>query len=88
MVTIQDSGLGFSNKDLAALFKQFAANKSRNPMSIGLGLYNCHQVLKAHQSVVWVESTEGEGSLVSFILPQNKKAAQDRRIFRDRRRYK
>jgi len=87
LVTIQDSGLGFSSKDLTALFKQFAANKSRNPMSIGLGLYNCHQVLKAHKGVVWVESTEGEGSLVSFILPQNKKAAQDRRIFRDRRRY-
>jgi signal transduction histidine kinase len=87
LVTIQDSGLGFSNEDLASLFKQFAANKSRNPMSIGLGLYNCHQVLKAHKGVVWVESTEGEGSLVSFILPQNKKAAQDRRIFRDRRRY-
>jgi signal transduction histidine kinase len=72
---------------LTALFKQFTANKSRNPMSIGLGLYNCHQVLKAHHGVVWVESTEGEGSLVSFILPQNKAAAQDRRIFRDRRRH-
>jgi two-component system sensor histidine kinase/response regulator len=87
MITVQDSGLGFSQQDLASLFKQFAANKSRNPMSIGLGLYNCYQVLKAHKGVVWVESTEGEGSLVSFILPQNRQAAQDRRIFRDRRRY-
>jgi len=87
LVSIQDSGLGFSSQDLTALFKQFTANKSRNPMSIGLGLYNCHQVLKAHHGVVWVESTEGEGSLVSFILPQNKAAAQDRRVFRDRRRH-
>ncbi len=86
MVSVQDSGLGFSSEDLDTLFKQFAANKSRNPMSIGLGLYNCHQVLNAHKGIVWVESTEGEGSLVSFVLPQNKQAAQDRRIFRDRRR--
>ncbi len=87
LVTVQDSGIGFSNDDLSSLFKQFAASKGRNPMSIGLGLYNCHQVLQAHNGTLWVESTEGEGSMVSFVLPQNKQAAQDRRLFRDRRRH-
>ncbi|MCE3234344.1 MAG: chemotaxis protein CheY [Vampirovibrio sp.] len=86
LVSIQDSGIGFSSDDMPSLFKQFAASKGRNPMSIGLGLYNCYQVLHAHNGTLWVESTEGEGSTVNFILPVTKQAAQDRRVFSDRRR--
>lgn len=86
LVTIQDSGVGFSTEDLPSLFKQFAASRGRNPMSIGLGLYNCHQVIAAHNGALWVESTEGEGSAISFVLPQNKEAARDRRVYHDRRR--
>lgn len=86
LITIQDSGVGFSNDDLSHLFKQFAASKGRNPMSIGLGLYNCYQVLQAHHNALWLESTEGEGSAVSFTLARNKQAAQDRRVYRDRRK--
>ncbi len=86
LIVIQDSGIGFSHEDLPNLFKQFAASKGRNPMSIGLGLYNCHQVVAAHNGVLWVESTEGEGSTVSFVLPQNKQTAQDRRVYGDRRK--
>lgn len=86
LFSIQDSGIGFSNDDLSLLFKQFAASKGRNPMSIGLGLYNCYQVLQAHNGALWVESAEGEGSAVNFLLPRSQQAARDRRIFRDRRR--
>lgn len=86
LVMVQDSGVGFSNEDLPNLFKQFAASRGRNPMSIGLGLYNCYQVVQAHNGVLWVESTEGEGSVVSFILPQSPKTAQDRRVYHDRRK--
>ncbi len=86
LVVIQDSGIGFSNDDLPYLFKQFAASKGRNPMSTGLGLFNSAQVIQAHHNILWVESSEGEGSAVSFTLPRNKKTAQDRRVFRDRRK--
>lgn len=86
LVTVQDSGIGFSPDDLPHLFKQFAASKGRNPMSIGLGLYNCYQVVHAHNGALWVESTEGEGSVVSFVLPRNRQTAQDRRVYRDRRK--
>jgi signal transduction histidine kinase len=86
LVVIQDSGVGFSNEDLPVLFKQFAASRGRNPMSIGLGLYNCHQVVQAHNGALWVETTEGEGSMVCFVLAKNQQKAQDRRVFYDRRR--
>jgi signal transduction histidine kinase len=85
LVVIQDSGIGFSINDLPCLFQQFAASKGRNPMSIGLGLFNCFQVLCAHHNPLWVESTEGEGSAVSFTLATVKQPVQDRRHSRDRR---
>ncbi len=85
LVVIQDSGIGFSNDDLNHLFKQFAASKGRNPMSIGLGLFNCYQVLKAHCNPLWVESTEGEGAAVSFMVNTKPQLTQDRRVSGDRR---
>jgi signal transduction histidine kinase len=86
LVTIRDSGVGFTNEDLPNLFKRFAAGRGRHPMSLGLGLYNCYQVVQAHNGVLWVESTEGEGSAVNFLLPCTQTVAQDRRIRNERRR--
>jgi signal transduction histidine kinase len=86
LISIADTGVGFTQENLPRLFKQFGGNKGRDPMSIGLGLYNCHQVIHAHNSVLWVESSEGEGSSVNFLLPINDLTFQDRRIRHDRRK--
>lgn len=85
LVSVQDSGIGFASDDLPHLFRQFAANRGRNPMSIGLGLYNCYQVIQAHGGSIWVETTEGEGSAVSFLLPQNIDIVSERRKTGERR---
>ncbi len=69
LISVEDSGIGFSKEDLPHLFTRFRANRGRNPMSTGLGLYNCYQVVQAHGGVLWVESTEGEGSAVSLMIP-------------------
>lgn len=87
LVSVQDSGIGFSSEDLPRLFKQFAAGQGRHPMSIGLGLFNCNQVVEAHNGSLWVETTEGEGSAVNFLLPRTPEIASDRRkIASDRRK--
>ncbi|MBY0405130.1 MAG: HAMP domain-containing histidine kinase [Cyanobacteria bacterium] len=85
LICIEDSGIGFMNEDLPTLFQRFAANRGRNPMSIGLGLYNCYQVIQAHHGVLWVETTEGKGSCVCFVLPCSEAMIQERRRIRDRR---
>jgi len=69
IVTIEDNGLGFPKEYLEQLFSQFQSNKNRNPLSTGLGLYHCYQIIQAHHGHIWVETTEGEGSLVAFSLP-------------------
>jgi signal transduction histidine kinase len=85
LLSIQDSGIGFMTEDLPQLFRRFAANRGRNPMSIGLGLYNCYQVIQAHGGVLWVETTEGEGAAVCFVLPLTAEIAQERRKYGGRR---
>ena len=86
LVSIEDTGIGFSPEDIPNLFKQFAVGKGRNPMSIGLGLYNCYQVVQAHNGSLWVETSEGEGSAVCFLLPVDARVASDRRKRVDRRK--
>ena len=55
-------------------------------MSIGLGLYNCYQVVQAHNGSLWVETSEGEGSAVCLLLPVDARVASDRRKRVDRRK--
>ncbi len=86
LVSIQDSGVGFSTDDLSHLFKQFAATRGRNPMSTGLGLYNCFQVIQAHHGMLWVESTEGEGSAVCFVVARTPAQSRERSVYRERRK--
>ncbi len=69
IVTIEDNGLGFPREYLDELFQAFNAKNNRNPLSTGLGLYHCAQIIEAHGGHIWVETTEGEGSLVAFSVP-------------------
>ncbi len=70
IVRIDDTGIGIAREDIPHLFSRFAASKGRNPMSIGLGLYNAYQVVEAHGGQLWVETTEGEGTSVLIALPE------------------
>ena len=69
LVSLKDNGRGIDKQTLNTLFSRFSSHKSRNPMSMGLGLYNAAQVIKAHQGHIWVESDEGEGTAVILWLP-------------------
>jgi signal transduction histidine kinase len=77
LLSIQDSGVGFSPEGLAHVFQRFASNRNRNPMALGLGLYNCAQVIEAHHGMVWIESEEGQGTAVNLLLPGKLQAASN-----------
>jgi signal transduction histidine kinase len=88
LLSVQDNGIGFSLQNINQLFHQFSANKGRNPLSTGLGLYNAYQVLQAHGGQLWIESTEGQGSAINCLLsqpPAPTMATRDRRSCTDRR---
>ena len=70
-VSVKDEGLGISPENLEHVFERFfRAEKTRNIEGIGLGLYLCKQIVKAHHGTIWAESKEGKGSVFYFSIPR------------------
>lgn len=70
VISITDRGIGISPEDLTNLFERFyRAHGAREIEGIGLGLYITRLLVEAHGGRIWAESTPGEGSTFSFILP-------------------
>jgi hypothetical protein len=66
-VVIRDEGHGISREFLEnRLFQPFATTKSRG---LGIGLYECKEIVEAHGGIIQVHSEEGKGTLVECILP-------------------
>ena len=69
---VADTGLGIPPEDLPHIFERFyrADNaRSREPSGSGLGLAICQTMAAAHGGRIEVESTPGEGSRFSLLLP-------------------
>lgn len=74
MVTayVKDNGLGISKEHLPYLFERFfRIEKTKSIEGIGLGLYLCRQIIRAHHGHVWAESELNKGSTFFFSLPLN-----------------
>ncbi|MDM8516064.1 ATP-binding protein [Desulfobacterales bacterium HSG16] len=74
-VSVQDSGIGISDKDIETIFLKFHTLPSRGgtgqTKGTGLGLTICRKIIEAHKGRIWAESTESRGSVFHFIIPQN-----------------
>jgi len=72
MIHISDNGYGISEDILGHIFEPFATTKSA-VKGVGLGLSISYGIIKAHGGDIEVESTPGNGSTFSVILPANEK---------------
>lgn len=62
-VSVRDNGPGIRAEDLDHIFDRFyKADTSRNSQGSGLGLAIAHEIAKALDEKLWVESTYGQGS--------------------------
>jgi signal transduction histidine kinase len=71
-MNIRDTGVGIDPEDMTRIFDRFY--RTENPLKIeaggtGLGLSLVKPLVELLGGRVWVESTVGEGSTFSFILP-------------------
>lgn len=69
---VQDQGRGIPADRLEAIFGRFQqvdASDSRKKGGTGLGLAICRSIVQQHGGRIWAESTLGEGSTFSFVLP-------------------
>lgn len=71
-ISITDEGIGISLENQQKLFDRFYRVKSEHISTIsgfGVGLYLASEILKFHESEIFVESKLGVGSTFYFSLP-------------------
>jgi signal transduction histidine kinase len=66
LVTVQDSGPGFSPERFDHLFNAFYTTKAEG---LGMGLSICRSIVDAHGGQIWAARTAGPGATVQFTLP-------------------
>jgi two-component system, OmpR family, sensor kinase len=68
---VSDTGVGIPEDQLPLIFERFyRADPSRTAGGAGLGLSIARQIAEAHGGTIEVESTPGEGSKFTLLLPK------------------
>jgi len=71
-ISIQDSGVGISAKDLEKLFVKetlWTVNGTNNEKGLGLGLLLCKEFIEKNNGRLYVNSEVGYGTTFTFTLP-------------------
>jgi len=72
LLSVADTGIGISQKDLPFVFDRFYRadlSRSHEQHSSGLGLSICKWIVEAHGGNIRIESEEGKGTTVRIVLP-------------------
>jgi hypothetical protein len=70
VIAISDTGIGIAEEDLPYIFERFfKVDKGRTGQGYGLGLNLSRAIVVMHGGSIKVESTVGEGTTFSIILP-------------------
>ena len=76
---VRDYGVGIPKeecKKITEAFYMVDKSRSRKNNGAGLGLALCTQILKIHDSELFIESEPGKGSCFGFVLPDKEVTAQ------------
>ncbi len=79
-LVVQDSGIGVPRKDLDRIFERFYRvdpSRGRDSGGTGLGLSIVRHVIANHGGRIEVESTEGEGTTFTMLLPASDGSIRD-----------
>ncbi len=71
-VSISDNGVGISKANISKIFlvdENYSTSGTNNEKGTGLGLILCKEFIEKHEGKIWVESTEGKGSVFYFTIP-------------------
>jgi signal transduction histidine kinase len=71
VITVADDGIGLSPEDVERALDPFFTTR-RNEGGMGLGLSISAAIVKAHGGRLQIESREGEGTMVTVMLPFEK----------------
>lgn len=65
-ITVEDTGCGIPASMLETLFRP---SQSSRPGGLGVGLYQCKQIVEAHQGTIQIRSQVGKGTQVRMEFP-------------------
>lgn len=74
LFAVQDEGEGIPAEAQTRIFERFYRvdkARTRKVGGMGLGLAIVKQIVEAHRGKVWVESTQGQGSIFWLTIPHN-----------------
>jgi len=73
-ITVEDNGLGISEKEINYLFDKYYTGKSdERKLGSGLGLYVCKKLIEMHNGNITVESKENEFTRFTVTFPSELK---------------
>ena len=73
-VTVTDTGMGVPRWESRRIFERFHRSRTQTTTlsrGMGLGLYICDAIMRAHAGEIWVNSAPGEGSAFSIVFPDD-----------------
>jgi signal transduction histidine kinase len=68
-IVFKDNGVGMSDETRKNIFNPFFTTKDKG---VGLGLFIAHNIIKAHDGYIEVESIQGKGSSFTICLPKER----------------
>lgn len=68
MICVKDNGTGMSREHKEKVFEPFFTTKEVGKAT-GLGLSISYGIIENHKGRIEIESTEGEGTAVTVMLP-------------------
>jgi two-component system, OmpR family, sensor kinase len=78
---VSDTGVGIPEDQLPLIFERFhRADPSRSDDGAGLGLSIARQIAESHGGQIRAESTPGEGSTFTFLLPKGSRPSTPERL--------
>jgi len=71
-LTVEDSGKGIAQGDLAGVFEPFFSTKREG---LGMGLSISRSIVQVHGGRIWAENSERGGAVIRCVLPVEQQAA-------------
>jgi PAS domain S-box-containing protein len=68
LVSVSDTGIGFSGNDLERIFEAFFTTK---PQGTGMGLSISRRIIESHGGRLWASPNSGRGATFQFTLPND-----------------
>ena len=75
MIRVEDTGIGMTAEEVESCMTPFGRGTSalvRGRKGVGLGLSVVASIVSAHDSTIRIDSTPGEGTRVSIVIPKSR----------------